>query len=86
MQQTHSWKVQNVQATNVTQCSLLKQNSLVIYRHAVGGAIGRAHVTPHAVHWAAILVGVPIAHRAIHVCLWPCNLTESSGKLTDIGR
>jgi len=54
----------------------MKQYSIKDYRHAVGGTIGRAHVTPHTVHWAAILVGVPIAHRAIHVCLWPCNLTN----------
>jgi hypothetical protein len=73
-----SWKVQHVLATRMTQCELHKQNSVVNYRHAVGGAVGRAHVTPHAIHWAAILVGVPITHRAIHVCLWPCNLTGCS--------
>lgn len=49
------------------------QASATAYRHAVGGAIGRAHVAPHAIHWAAILIGVAVAHRATHVCLWPCS-------------
>ena len=47
-------------------------------RHPVGGAIGRPHVTPHAVHGAAVLAGV-VAHGAIHVCLRACICAQQTG-------